>query len=412
MAFLYEEQKLGKGFSGDLFGRLKVSDPYTIFDSSNVYELNSDFDDIIVGAGASVGYSTAQSTALLEVGTTSGEYVHRESRRVFSYQPGKALQVLQTFVFDEQKTNLVQRAGYGSSTDGVFLEQDGTSINIIKRTGISGVGTTVTVAQANWNEDTLDGTGPSGYTLDLTKAQIFFTEYEWLGVGSARVGFAIDGKFVVAHQFNHANVIDSVYMTSATLPVRYEIENNGAVSTASTMKQICASVQSNGGYQRSINKYIVTRPFASELTLGTTILPVISVRLAPGRENAVILPKYFSIFPTSTAGAIIEYSIYKNADITGGTAPSWTLSDSNNVQFDISATAMTGGIMIRNEYIQESDNNTNLSTQVVSIDDDYNWDFQLGRTQNGVSDIYTLAALVDGGTTTTVIGSIGFFDLT
>ena len=111
---------LGQGFSGDLFGRLKVSNPVTLFDSSHIYAQDGDFDDVIVGSGSTVGFITAQSTATLGIGTTAGCRLVRQSMRAFSYQPGKSLQVLQTFVLNEPKENLTQRVGYGSSENGIF----------------------------------------------------------------------------------------------------------------------------------------------------------------------------------------------------------------------------------------------------------------------------------------------------
>ncbi len=45
----------------------------------------------------------------------------------------------------------------------------------------------------------MDGTGPSGAVLDITKAQILFMDIEWLGEGTVRLGFVIDGKFILSH---------------------------------------------------------------------------------------------------------------------------------------------------------------------------------------------------------------------
>lgn len=63
-------EQLGQGFSGDLFGRLKVSQPYTLFDSTHRYSQDGDFDDVVLGAGSTVGIITHQSTATLGIGTT------------------------------------------------------------------------------------------------------------------------------------------------------------------------------------------------------------------------------------------------------------------------------------------------------------------------------------------------------
>lgn len=406
---IYDE--LGQGFSGDLFGRLKVSAPYTLFDSSHRYTQDGDFSDVIVGTGSTSGIITSQSTATLGIGTTAGCSYIRESKRVFSYQPGKALQVLQTFVLNSPQTNLVQRVGYASSENGVMLELNGSQINIIKRTAISGVGTTITVPQSQWNVDTLDGTGisttnPSGISLDLTKAQILFSEYEWLGVGSVRVGFAIDGKFVIAHQFNHSNKLDSVYMTTATLPIRYEILNIGITSAPSTMKQICASVQSNGGYEKKQALDVVRNTTVVSVAAGQAFIPLLSIRLTPGKEDSVIIPHEFNILPDSTNPTTFEVSLIKNATLTNASFAT-TATSSPNVQVDFAATAMSGGTIVKNDYVTSA----NKGTTPLNVSQEYNWDLQLGRTQSKVSDIYTLAMRGISGAGTGM-GSIGFYDLT
>lgn len=400
---------VGQGFNGDLFGRVKVSNPYTLFDSSHRYSQDGDFDDVVLGTGSTVGFITAQSSATLGIGTTAGCSIIRESKKVFSYQPGKALQVLQTFVFNPAQTNLIQRAGYASSENGVMVELNGSQVNLIKRTSISGVGTTISVPQSQWNRDTLDGSGPnesnpSGIALDMTKAQILFSEYEWLGVGCARVGFVnANGKFHTAHIFNHANTLDSVYMTTASLPVRYEILNTGITTSTSTMKQICVSVQSNGGYEKKKTERIARRETQVSVAT-TTFVPIVSIRLAPGRTDAIILPIQISFMPESNLSSTIEVALIKNTTLT---TPSWVTSPSPNVQMDTTSTSISGGEIIRNDYVSSA----NKANVPLSVDQSYNWDMQLGRTQAKVSDTYTLAARAVSGSAL-CLGSLGFYDLT
>ena len=396
-------------FGTDLFGRLKISNPVTLFDSSHIYSQDGDFDDVVVGTGSTVGFITAQSSATLGIGTTAGCRLVRQSKRAFSYQPGKSLQVLQTFVLNPPQENLTQIVGYGSSQNGIFLEQVGSEISIIKRTSVSGVGSTVRIPQSQWNVDKLDGTGistdnPSGYQLDLTKAQILFSEYEWLGVGSVKVGFAIDGNFVTAHQFNHSNLIDSVYMQSATLPLRYEIFNTGITTSSSTMKQICASVMSNGGYERKRAENIARRTTDTEV--GTTFEPLVSIKLKPGREFAVVIPQQMLAFPLNN-NAAYEIALIKNATLTGAAFTDVPNSETENVIYDITATAMTGGDIVNLRYVYGS----NQAGGIITVDQEYNWDLQLGVTQAGVSDVYTLAARTLSGAAD-ITGALGFYDLT
>lgn len=407
MSHLYDQSPLGKGFNGDLFGRLKVSEPFTLFDSTHRYSQNGDFDDIVVGSASTVGIITYQSTATLGIGTSVGDKVYRESKRVFSYQPGKSIQIFQTFVFNSPKQNLRQRAGYASTENGVFLEQNNFDVSIVKRTTApAGIVTEVRAYQNEWNQDKLDGTGPSGYTLDLTKTQILFSEYEWLGAGSIRVGFAIDGKFIIAHQFNHANLIDGVYMTTASLPVRYEIENTGITTSSSTLKQICVSVQSNGGYERVVAPLVV-KGTTFKVGIGTSseYTPLVSIRIKSGREDAVIIPSQLNAIVTSQQESAWEVVLIRNATLSG---TSYTSSYSPNVEFDVSASSLIGGEIVKLEYL------TSANKAFVSLNQEetYNFDLQLGRTQSKVSDIFTLGIRKLSGVDGNAIGSLSFYDLT
>lgn len=386
-----------------MFGRTKVSEPVTLFDSVHRYKPSGDYSDTTAGT-ASVTYNANQSTELLTIGTASGDKVTRESRRVFPYQPGKSLQVMQTFVFAPAKANLRQRAGYFSRQNGYYLEQDGTNVYFVRRSYITGEVIETRIPQSEWNMDKLDGTGPSDVVLDLTKAQIMFSEYEWLGAGSVRIGFAIDGSFIAAHQFNHANRVDSVYITTASLPIRYEIENTGATSSSSSMKQICATVISNGGYQRRTESWSAAR--TTTVNVSSDFYPIASIRMASGRTDAVIIPQGVSVLPV--AQGEYEWALIRNATITGGTWTTHTPS-TGNVQYNIDATSMTGGTVVLQGLLSSS----NQANTAISLDSNLQrWDLQLGRTNadTPVSDTMTLALRSLGGTQSG-IGSISWSDL-
>jgi hypothetical protein len=402
MSFLYDQSPVGKGFNGDLFGRVKVSEPLTLFDDSERYEISPTF-SIKTGGNGTTTSNLNQSSMSMTVGTSSGDYVYRESKRIFTYQPGKSLQVLQTFVFNSPKTNLRQRVGYFSVENGFYLELDGTTINLVKRSKSSGEVVETRVPQSQWNVDKLNGTGPSGYTLDLTKSQILFSEYEWLGVGSVRMGFAIDGKFIIVHQFNHANVISGVYMTTANLPVRYEIENTGVTSSASSLQCICVSVISNGGYERKVTPTISRMTTMKNLT-STSFIPLLTIRMKSGRTDSIIIPNTINVLADSTSGMTYEVALIRNATLTGA---SYINTDSNNVEMDITASALTGGTQVYVDYASTS----NKVTTPINEPQQYNFDMQLGRTIDGVSDTLTLAARAISGTGT-IIGSLSFYDLT
>ena len=393
------------GTNVDAFGRLRTSSPYTLFDSQNRYAIDNQF-DTSTATGGSTTYLPNESSVQLSVTTSSGSEVVRQSYRCMPYQPGKGLLMLATFVMNTAKTGLRQRVGYFGTQNGVFIQQSDSTVSFVLRSYISGaVSDARIVTQDNWNGDKLNGAGDSGYTLDLTKAQILWMDFEWLGVGSVRCGFIINGEYIVCHTFENANDITSVYMTTAILPVRYEITNTAATASASSLKQICSSVVSEGGYEQTSIEHVARRT-ATKTSISTTFLPLVSIRLASTALNAVVLPAKFNVMPTST-GDDFEVILAKNC--TGLTSASWAaVAGDANVEMDTSATAMTLGTIVDIQYVKS----TNQSSGTINQPAGYNWDLQLGSSLTGTSDIYTLGIRVLSGSSGAAIGSLTFYDLT
>ena len=109
----------------DAFGRLRVSNPITLFDSSHRYRDNNLWYINTASGGAST-FNANQGLIDMSVTTAAGSLVYRETTKVFAYQPGKSLLVLNTFVFNPAKANLRQRVGYFGTANGMYLELDGT----------------------------------------------------------------------------------------------------------------------------------------------------------------------------------------------------------------------------------------------------------------------------------------------
>jgi hypothetical protein len=364
----------------DAFGRLRTSTPYTLFDSKNILSKNSLFDESLTGSGT-VSYSSDKSTVSLNVTTASGDKVIRESKRVFSYQPGKSLLNLNTFIFNTAKTNLRQRVGYFEDNNGIILQQNNSEVSFILRTSTTGTASDSNkITQANWNGDKLDGTGTSGFTLDLTKTNIFFTDIEWLGVGSVRVGFVINGQFIVCHTFHNANSQTSVYMKTPNLPIRYEIENTGATASSSALQQICSTVMSEGGYEPiGVENIVKTADMATGQSVGTSYVNLVTIRMKSGRTNAVIVPSGIDILNISNVD--FEWSLLLNG--TPNSAFAWT-SYSDNIEYSLEAKTMTSGTTIASGYIGGKTAAVELGNGTFS------WSNQLSRTISGTSDTLTL----------------------
>lgn len=332
------------GTAVDAFGRARVSEPLTLFDMSNRY-FDTGTTSFANNSGGNTAFSANTATLNMNIDTTSGSYVYRETNRVFAYQPGKSLQVLQTFVMNPAKAGLRQRVGYFGSENGFYLERaNASTVQFVKRSKVTGVVADTPVTQANWNLDKMDGTGPSALTLDLNNPQIMFTDIEWLGTGSVRMGFIIDGKLIPCHTFHHANLSSSpkgAYMQTACLPLRYEIENTAATASSSTFKLTCGSVISEGGYDVRGRLRTVATPITSAYSMATagTYYPIASIRVnsLSGYSDAIALLRNISIAPISTG-------TYHWKIVSGGTvnAGSWLATDSQSaVQYNVSATSFT-----------------------------------------------------------------------
>lgn len=384
------------GTAVDAFGRARVSTPLTLFDSSHRYRDNNLWSTSNT-AGATYAFSNNEGLVNLNLTTANNAEIIRETTKVFSYQPGKSLQILQTFVM-QPKTNVRQRTGYYGANNGIYLEVSDNTAYFVERSLSSGVMQETRVAQSNWNVDTLTGanaSSPSGITLDLTKAQILFIDIEWLGLGTVRCGFVIDGRFIHCHSFNHANYITSTYMTTASLPLRYEIKNTGVTASNTTLKQVCSTVISEGGYElRGLQQAIGTAIGAPrDLTTANTYYPVVSMRLksSPDRLDAIVILTAISLMGI-TNNANYNWRVVASGTTTGGT---WVSAGVDSaVEYNITGTSFAGGRILASGWT----NGSNQGSTPVDILKEALFKFQLER--NGITSApyeLTLVAASDAG---------------
>ena len=384
---------LGTGVT-DAFGRLRVSEPYTLFDSRTRYYDHNDFSSS-TSTGGLVVYDPNGSTFQLFVSTLNGSSVIRETKKVFPYQPGKSLLILCTFAMNTPKTGLRQRVGYFTTNNGIYFENDGSYNYLVIRSYSSGTLTENRVRQDNWDNPFL--------SLSVDNTQIFWTDIEWLGVGSVRCGFVVNGQYVLCHTFNHANISGntSTYMTTAILPVRYEITNTAVTTSTSMLRQICSSVISEGGYNAfSTSETAGTGITPFRLVTAGTYYPLVSIRLASSRLDSIVLPRQVDIL--SPTVNYYRWQLLQNATLTGAT---WTgTSYSGTVEYDTEArvNAVTGGIELASGYI--------ASRELSVLGADF-FSFQLGRTLQGQSDVITLAISATSNNAD-VLAQIGWQEVT
>lgn len=377
----------------DAFGRLRTSSPMTLFDSSHRYRDNNLWASLTAVGGT---YSFNQNQGLIEmtVSGLSGSSVIRETTKVFSYQPGKSLLVMNTFVMAPSANNLRQRVGYFGQDNGIYVQLDGGTISLVERTLVNGSPSTESIIPLSaWNGDKLDGTGPSGFTLDITKAQILWTDIEWLGLGTVRVGFVINGKFIICHSFHHANLIDSTYITTASLPLRYEITNKAATGVSRTLKQVCSTVISEGGYELRGLQQAVTTPVQTpvDLTTAGTVYTVLSIRLktVPNRLDAIVILTAISLLGI-TNNATYNWEVRASGTSNGGT---WIDAGADSaVEYKIDGGTYTGGRILASGFMYGS----NQGSTSVDILKEALFKFQLERDAlNGTPYELSIVAVAD-----------------
>lgn len=402
----------------DAFGRLRVSNPQTLFDSKNIFK-DDGLDDTeenqplfydnqqTSGSGTSTTYNQRQSSQTLSVSATTAGTRVRQTKMRFNYQPGKSQLIIMTFNLDGTASGITKREGIFDGGNGLYLEANGTSISFVRRTTTSGVTVNNSVAQSDWSLDSLDGTGTSGITLDWTKTQIMFIDFEWLGVGKVRLGFVIDGVIYYAHEFKNSNVLDVVYMSTPNLPLRSEISNDGT-GVADTVTQICSTVISEGGSQDlGIIRYASTAGTHVDLTNENTIYAVLGIRLKAEYIGATI--KILNVaLQLHTATNEVEWILKFNPTVAGN----FNYVDQTNSAIQVArgaaANTVTGGTDIDGGFIESGSPASGAGSTGVEIPNA----LLLGsKIDNTVDTIVLCARPIAGTTAADVEGSITWREL-
>ena len=305
----------------DAFGKARVVEPFTLFDSSFIYSDDSRNWNSNTAIGGDATFVANESHIAMSANGTIGSKCIRETKKTFKYQPGKSLLTMSSFQMApvnaySANTGLRQRVGYFDDKNGTYLEANGNTLILVVRSNVTGSVVENRVPQSQWNVDKLNGTGSSNLTINVANSQIFWTDTEWLGVGSVRAGFVIDGQFIISHIFHHANRGGGVYMTSATLPLRLEIENLSTTNVSGTLKHICNSVISEGGYSPSAATRAIATPLTGVNLSQVAFTPVIALRLKSTHKNAVVVPSLLTAWGLQNTPFV--YRISMNESVANG----------------------------------------------------------------------------------------------
>lgn len=335
--------KIAGELSHDAFSRVEVALPFTLGDYIHRYDLSPLlFDKTETGSGT-VTHLPNESSVRLRCTSASGDVAAFQSRRYHRYQAGKALKAIVTCVPGAATANVRKRWGFFDANNGYFFELDGTTFSVVLRTSTSGSPSdTNKVARASFNGDKVDGTGASGFNLDFTKGNIFEIDAQWLGVGL--VNFKVVnslGESILLHQFRNANANTAVYMTTASLPIRFEQENTAGASQQDFIA-VCGSVVSSGGEEPPELEFGFGNTTKITTSSGSETA-VIAFRLASTfnsiANRQIVLPQDF--YFASDLGSCL-WRVYLNSTITGG---SWVAVNANScVEYNVTTASFTPGI--------------------------------------------------------------------
>lgn len=382
----------------DAFGRLRSSQPASIFDAKQVYDDQPLLFSTHTASGGSTSYVQAKAATTLDAGANPTGRALRQTKRYLNYQPGKSQLIFTTFNLNGATANVEKSVGYFDDNNGIFLRinTDGTVV-LVRRSNVTGVVVDNEVPQASWNVDTMLGSGPSGVTLDLSKVQILVIDLEWLGVGSVRVGFDVGQAICYVHHFEAANIGTTVYMQTPNLPVRWEVANDGVPAAPTTIDSICCSVQSEGG----LNPLSVQRTASrgvSGATATTTLQSMFSIRLKSAYNRATVFPLNGSVVTTDTG---VDYygQLILNPTF-GAPLAGWTGVSNSAVETSSSVTSVTGGTVI-GEFYGISGAPGKSGSASITTSADLNSVLALASDYAGTSDIVTVAVRTFTGSSAT-----------
>ena len=378
----------------DSFERLRVAGTGTRSDADFIMSKRPlEFDDISGGNGSATFQANSRDVLLATGGSATSDIGGMRQHFPAIYTAGNGQLIIGTGVPDY--ANL------------------GGTMHVFLRSSISGTPTyLVRQAQSGWDAAT------SGQ--DWQYSHIFGVDFQSLRVGLVRFYMDINGQATTVYEQPNDNVRNSGYWQSPHLPpyarlyntatetifeIGYGDEANAVgfqyvynqVEPTAKAVYICTTVKSEGGRDLFdlVGLPFVARNYANPLattTVSTTAVPVISFRVA-SLYNALVnrtlyLPSSYTI---KTDNPIFYRWMYRPT-LTGA---SWQNIDTatgivhTGLEYDVSATAVTGGYEIDADYLITTRNTAKGETGL------------LGRTimalgYGASADIISLVAVRDG----------------
>jgi hypothetical protein len=306
------------------------------------------WDEVLTGTASST-WDQYKSMIELKVGSSVGDKVVRQTKRVQQYVPGRQNEVSMSMIFGEPTIGVRRRFGIFDDVNGAFFEDggDGTYYVVIRRNSATGVIET-RVAREDWNVDRLDGMGPSGILANPYAIQLMVIEYEWYGAGMVEFKFVINNNAYPIHEFVNGNIATEPWSSTSFLPVRVELENYGAAPGTHEFYQGSHSFLAEGKTSALGRQSSISTPVTG-YSLGPADIfrPVVSIRLKSDQLDSVVIPDAYSGATLDNTNIFIR--VIENAEITGG---AWvSFSDDSSVEYNLTATGFVGGKVVETVFV-------------------------------------------------------------
>ena len=325
------------------------------------------FDTII---GGQISQIPEESTLKLIVDSTSGSTAYRTSKIYYNYIAGEGTYVLMSMSLgDNGKENVLRRWGIFDDFDGIYFELNGTefSVNI------------------------------STFIIDFSKFNLFWIDYQWLGVGKVRFGtISPTGERITIHSIENANRNNRPYMKTGTLPLRFGISNTSATASTSEMKIVCIQVAKETG---NINYESQVYVFGTSTTktIGDEFVPLASVQpkeTINGIRNRTVILLHELHFLSTTQPIIVELRTV--VSLTGATFTA-NQNPFTSINIDIDATAVSQGHTVSKWFVDKGTESKTFRDSVKN---------SILNNPSGVQPIYTFVAksAVQGQTTDVLFG--------
>ena len=396
----------------DSFGKSKMSQETLVGQYMPRYDtLPKLIQTELTGAGVET-YLPNTSSIKLQVGTAAGDKVRRTTNKYHKYYPGTSQLAEFTITLgDTGKANVVRQWGYYDDENGIIFRVNGTSFEFVLRSSITGTPVETVITQPNFNVDKGDGTGVSGLLMNPSFANIYWCDLQYLGVGRVRVGaYAPNGSRVVFHEIQNANNQPNVYMTTGSLPLRWEQYNLDISASTSEMTIHNAAVYTEAATLDVHGLCYSTAAWGAlptpKTSLGDgTFCSMVSVRpksIFRGKTNRTnIIPQYL-LFNCTTA---CQVSIYRNVD---NGAQTWMSVHDDSV----AEKSGDGTFVSLNDGHSVFCTMAPVGTSRIDIQSSFSYfDEHLAINADGTQPTYTIIFRAMDGSATTAGGGISWKEL-